>query len=43
MVAIRAEAAAVGEDERVISGTFAKLKEQGKVSAGGPFFARVSI
>uniref|UniRef100_A0A0D3GN11 Uncharacterized protein n=1 Tax=Oryza barthii TaxID=65489 RepID=A0A0D3GN11_9ORYZ len=45
MVAIRAEAAAVGEDERVISGTFAKLKEQGKtafipfITAGDPDLA----
>uniref|UniRef100_A0A0E0LHV0 Uncharacterized protein n=1 Tax=Oryza punctata TaxID=4537 RepID=A0A0E0LHV0_ORYPU len=45
MVAIRAEAATVGEDERVISGTFAKLKEQGKtafipfITAGDPDLA----
>ncbi|KAF0909088.1 hypothetical protein E2562_031345 [Oryza meyeriana var. granulata] len=44
-VAIRAEAAAVGEDERVISGTFAKLREQGKtafipfITAGDPDLA----
>ncbi|EAZ38915.1 hypothetical protein OsJ_23335 [Oryza sativa Japonica Group] len=45
MVAIRAKAAAVGEDERVISGTFAKLKDQGKtafipfITAGDPDLA----
>ncbi|KAG8100482.1 hypothetical protein GUJ93_ZPchr0013g35872 [Zizania palustris] len=45
MVAIRAEAPAVGEEERVISGTFAKLKAQGKtafipfITAGDPDLA----
>ncbi|KAF0911283.1 hypothetical protein E2562_008039 [Oryza meyeriana var. granulata] len=35
-VAIRADAAAVGEDESVISGTFAKLREQGKPPQAPP-------
>uniref|UniRef100_J3MJ16 Uncharacterized protein n=2 Tax=Oryza brachyantha TaxID=4533 RepID=J3MJ16_ORYBR len=45
MVAVRAEASVVGEDDRVISGTFAKLKEQGKtafipfITAGDPDLA----